>query len=113
MSHPAHPGPLTFRELATLLLILSPIAAITIWGVVRARRGRAAVRAALSQDGLQIIRMRSHRFAWRSPFGIAHRGELIYRFCVRDLQGRERRGWACWGRKWILDSDTLQLRWDD
>lgn len=111
--HPATPHPLTTTDTIVLMVVLTPILLLLVWGVVRLRRGRAAVRAALVRDRYDIVRM---QFRWFShgPFSwTTMRAEAVYRLRVRDQAGRERTGWARWGRRGPFAPDTLELRWDE
>ena len=46
------------------------------------------------------------------PFGTAA-NQSVFRFSVHEAAGGERTGWARWGRKWLLDSGALELKWDE
>jgi hypothetical protein len=94
------------------VVIGSPIAALFVWAIVRARRARDAVRVAVRRSGLEIVRLKQ-RFVRLGPFFPPRRSDLVYRITARDPSGRERMGWALWSRRWPFSRDTLELRWDE
>jgi hypothetical protein len=98
-------------DLVILAVVLAPVAALCAWGFVRAGRARRAIREALARDGCGGVTLRQ-RLLPGGPFGWPSRGQIVYRFIARDRDGRERRGWARWGRRWVLEPDSLELRWD-
>ena len=111
--HPATPQPLTTTDAVVLMVVLTPILLLLLWGVVRLRQGRAAVRAALARDHYDIVRMQFRWFSQGPFFWTTMRAEVVYRLLVRDQAGRERTGWARWGRRWPFAPDALELRWDE
>jgi hypothetical protein len=112
-AHVADHAPLTASDWLVLALICSPIAALWIWGVLRIRQARVAVRAALGGSGFQIVGLK-RRFFRIGPFLPGRlRSGVVYRITARDATGRERKGWAAWGRSWAFTQDKLELRWDD
>jgi hypothetical protein len=113
MTYPAHPEPLALSDIPALIVLVAPILAIYVWGFVRQRRARDAVRAALERDGFSIVRMESRQVRLGPLFWSTRRGHAVYRLVVRDSTGRDRAGWARWGRTWILAPDILELHWDE
>lgn len=111
-THRGNPGPFTTSDWMLLAVICSPIIGLLVWGVVRARRGRDAVRAAVGRSGLEIVRLKQ-RFVRLGPFFPPRRSDLVYRITARDPSGRERTGWALWRRRWAFSRDNLDLRWDE
>ena len=95
------------------IVVAAPIVAILAWGVVRLRRGRAAICASLERAGYNVVSM-EHRVIRQGPlFWTTTKSQVVYRVVVRDADGRHRHGWARWGRRWWLNPDTLELRWDE
>jgi hypothetical protein len=112
VTDPASSASFTTNDWLLLAIICSPIAALCAWGVVRVRQARAAIRAALRNSGLELVRFH-HRFLRLGPFWTRARTHVVYRVTVRDAHGRERTGWAQWGRAWLFSPDTLEFRWDE
>ena len=99
-------------DLVLLAVLVSPILLVSAWGVVRLRRGRLAVRAAIEREGYQIVRM-EHRLIRQGPlFWTTTRSQSVYHVVARDASGREHTAWARWGRTWLFTPDTLELRWE-
>lgn len=97
----------------TVAAIVTGIIALYVWGLLRLRRARAAIRAELTRSGYDIVDMK-HRLVRLGPlFWTTTRSQIVYRIVVRDAAGRRRAGWTRWGRTWLLKPDTLELRWDD
>src|SRR5262245_17103124 len=93
-------------------LAVSPILLLLAWGVVRLRRGRSAVRAAIERGGYEVVRI-EHRLLRQGPlFWTTTRSQSVYHIVARDANGRERTVWARWGRTWLLTPDSLELRWE-
>ena len=114
MGHAVHPAPLTSRDVVLLAaLLLTVIALFLSASYARARRARAAVGRALGDAGYEVVQLNYRWFSFGSGLGLPGRGQLTYRFIARDMNARERTGWARWGRVWVLDPDRLELRWDD
>ena len=103
---------LTSVDRALLLVIVTPIAALVLWGIVRLGQARTAIRASLEAEGLESLQVR--RSFRHGPFaGTTSRGHAVYRVAARDKSGRERRGWARWGRAWLTNPDVLEMRWEE
>jgi hypothetical protein len=103
----------TLTDVITLGAVIAPIVALAGWGVVRVRRSRTEVRAALEQAGYHILRI-THRIVWYGPFfWTTSRGQIVYCVVVRETGGRQRTGWARWGRRWLGNPDGIELRWDE
>jgi hypothetical protein len=111
--HPARPTPITSSDFATLIVVAAPILAIMAWGLARVRRAHREVRAALDHGGYAVVGMEQRLFRLGPLFWTTTRGQIVYRLIVRDEGGRQRTGWARWGRTWLTKPDTLELRWDD
>lgn len=106
------PVALTIADSILFGIVVAPIAALIVWGIVRLQQARAAIRAQLDAEGLEILELR--RSLRHGPFaGSTARGHSVYRVTVRDRSGAERRGWARWGRPWLTSPDALELRWDE
>ena len=74
---------------------------------------RSAIRASLAQAGYEIVKMQ-YRLLRQGPlFWTTTRSQIVYRLIVRDAAGRQRTGWARWGRAWLFKAITLELRWDE
>jgi hypothetical protein len=113
MTHPAHPAPFTISDWVLLAIICSPIAALYAVGIARMRHARSAVQLALRKSGFEIVRLKQ-RFLRQGPFFFhGYRSDIVYRVTARDAQGRERAGWARWGRIWVFGRDSLEVRWDE
>lgn len=96
-----------------LAVLLAAIAVFLLAVHARMRRARAAVHRALADAGYEVLRLRYRALSFGSGFGLPGHGQFTYRLVARDCTGKERRGWARWGRVWLPDPDRLQLRWDD
>jgi hypothetical protein len=113
MSHYAHPQPLTPQDWFVLAVLLSPIAALWIWGVIRLRRARRAIHDAVEREGLRLIAMRG-RWVRQGPFfWTTTRSQMVYRLTAEDEANQRRTGWARWGRTWLFRPDRLELKWDE
>ena len=110
--HPAHPRPLTVYDWLLLTIICSPIAALYVWGVFRARRARAEIRDTLRASALEVVALKRQIFRLGPFFRTVSRGHMVYRVIVLDAAGHQRTGWARWGRTWLPEPDTLEFRWD-
>ena len=113
MTHPGHPQSLAVGDWFLIAAICSPIGVLIAIGLARLRRARAAVRDALGRADLDVIRLkrcllRVGPFPWTTSGG-----RVVYRVTARDARGRQRTGWARWGRAWLFSPDTLDFRWDD
>lgn len=84
-----------------------------VWTILRFRRARAEIRAALEQAGYEVMHM-SHRYLRLGPFSVWNTSRLQYVFHiqVRETVGRQRTAWARWGRTWLTSPDTLELNWE-
>lgn len=111
--HPAHPQPLTVYDWLLLALICSPIAALYVWGIFRGRRARAEIRATLRADGFDLVALNRRMFRLGPLYRTTTRSQMVYRVIVRDAAGRQRTGWARWGRTWLPRPDVLEFRWDE
>jgi hypothetical protein len=111
--HPAKPTPLAPADLTGLIVVVAPILVLVAWGLARVRRAHREVRAALDDGGYAVVRMEQRLFRLGPLFWTTARGQIVYRVIVCDNGGRQRSGWARWGRTWLTRPDTLELRWDD
>jgi hypothetical protein len=111
--HPAMPIPLALGDVAGLILVVSPILALVAWALARMRRARAAIRAALDHGGYAVVQIERRLFRLGPLFWTTTRSQIVYRVIAQDPGGRQRTGWARWGRTWLTKPDTLELRWDD
>jgi hypothetical protein len=111
--HPATPTPFAPADFAVLIVVVAPILTLVAWGLARMRRAHTAVRAALDHDGYAVVRLERRFFRLGPLFSTTTRGQIVYRVIVRDDGGRQRTGWARWGRTWLPKPDTLELQWDD
>ena len=93
-------------------IVATPIAVILAWGVVRLRRGRAAVLAAIEREGYEVVRIERRVLRQGPLFWTTTRSQSVYRVVARDVSGREHMGWARWGRTWLFTRDSLELRWE-
>lgn len=113
--HAAHPQPLTVADLFALAAIIAPIVVLLVWtGLARSRRARTEVRRALENSGYHIVRL-DYRWLRQGPlfWSSNQHTHLVYRVVVHDAEGRERMGWARWGRTWLFNPpDKLEFRWD-
>lgn len=101
----AHPGVLVL-PLALVLLVAG-------WGVRRVARARREICEALARQQLRVVHMR-RRHMRLGPFaGTTSRAQLVYLVDARDASGSTRILWARWGRSWLGDRDTLELRRSD
>jgi len=114
VTHPAHAQPFTASDWFVLGVVISPILAVLVWGLVRARHARAAIRDAIRAKGFDVLQMKQRWFRF-GPFSfwMTSRGQVVYRLIVRDSAGRRRMGWARWGRTWLPRPDTLEFQWDE
>ncbi len=89
------------------------LGAIVAWGILRLRRGRAAIRTALQQQGCKVLEMK-RRIIRLGPFSrTTTRSQIVYRVLVHQADGRQRTIWARWGRTWLPKPDQLELAWDE
>ena|SRR5438094_1178848 len=97
--------------LVSILLLF--IIANLLWGIRRWRRSSVEVRSALERAGYDVVHMERRIFR-EGPFSwTTTRSQCVFRFIVHESTGRERTGWARWGRKWLPDPDQLELKWDE
>jgi hypothetical protein len=98
-----------FVALAVVLGV--PLVAISL---IRVRRAGEYVRASLQQAGYEVVQLQ-YRFLRWGPYAWTtnQRSQTVYRVVVREHGGRERHGWARWGRPWFWLDDKLEFRWDD
>jgi hypothetical protein len=96
-----------------LAILVIAIVATVLWGAIRLRQGRAAIRTAVERDGYSIVRMQRSLFRQGPLFWTTTPSQIIYRVLVRESGGRQRTVWARWGRTWLPKPDTVDLRWDD
>ena len=99
-------------DLYVLAVVATPIALLVYWGLVRLRRGRAAVRAAIERDGLNVVRIERRVLRQGPLFWTTTGSQSVYRVVARDASGREHTAWARWGRTWLFTPDSLELRWE-
>jgi hypothetical protein len=98
-----------------ILVVAVPfiIIALFVWGVLRLRRGRAAIQVALEQAGYEVVKM-ERRIVRQGPFlWTTSNSQIVYRVLVSERSGRQRTAWARWGRTWLPEPDKLDLKWDD
>jgi len=95
-----------------LLLAAALPIAIVAWGVVRLRRTRRTVCASLERDGYHIVRIERRVLRQGPLFWTSTPSQVVYRLTVLDTSGRQRTGWARWGRRWLPNPDALKLWWD-
>jgi hypothetical protein len=100
---------LVFVGLAVIVGL--PVVAISL---IRIRRAGEHVRASLQQAGYNVVRLQYRFLKWGPYSWTTNQGsQVVYRVLARGLDGRERRGWARWGRPWFWMADRLELHWDD
>lgn len=97
--------------LAVIVVIL--IAACVLWGLVRLRAGRAAIRTALERDGYSIVTMHRSLFRQGPLFWSTTPSQIVYRVQVRESSGRQRTVWARWGRSWLPKPDAVDFKWEE
>ena len=97
--------------LAVIAVIL--IAALVVWGLLRIRAGRAAIRTALEHDGYRIVTMRRSLFRQGPLFWSTTPSQIVYRVLVRESSGRQRTVWARWGRSWLPKPDVVDFKWEE
>ncbi len=87
--------------------------ALQLWAWDQGRRARHEIRSQIERSGCRVIKMK-YRFFRIGPFSLLNssRSQHHYRVLVQDATGRERIVWAQWGRRWLWDHDTLELRWE-
>jgi hypothetical protein len=102
-----------------IVLAVAWLAAIVLFivgVVVRLRRSRAIVRAALERAGYDVLEM-NYRYLRFGPFFSlwnTSRAQDVYRVLVRHrVSGAEETVWARWGRSWITASKKLEFRCQD
>lgn len=96
-----------------VILIGTGIIAIVIGGVVRIRKGRAAIQTTLNRDGYSVVTMQYRVFRQGPLFWTTTRSQIVYRVLVCDGEGRQHILWARWGRSWLPERDRVDLRWND
>lgn len=113
--HFASAGPWTTKDtmvfVSLAVVVGVPLLALSL---IRIRRAGDRVRASLQKAGYDIVQIR-YRFLRWGPYAWTtnQRSQIVYRVVVRDQGGRERQGWARWGRPWFWMDDKLELKWDD
>lgn len=84
--------------------------------VIRLRRSRAIVRAALEVAGFEVLKM-NYRYLRLGPFFSlwdTSRAQDVYRVSVRNRSsGTDQTVWARWGRRWFAARPTLEFRCED
>lgn len=100
------------RDVLLIALAVSPILLLSALGVVRLRRGRSEVRAAIEREGYEIVRMERRMFRQGPLFWTTTNSQIVYHVVARNASGRERTVWARWGRTWLFTPDLLELRWE-
>src|SRR5581483_8780204 len=95
---------------------LVAIVLIVAFVVMRLRRSRAIVRAALERAGYEVLTM-NYRYLRFGPFFSlwnTSRAQDVYRVLVRDRStGTDQTVWARWGRRWFAAPKKLEFRCDD
>jgi hypothetical protein len=99
-----------------IVLAVAWLAAIIMFVVgvlVRLRRSRGIVRAALERAGYDVLEM-NYRYLRFGPFFSlwnTSRAQDVYRVLVRHrVSGSEETVWARWGRSWITAPQKLEFR---
>ena len=100
-------------DAVAIAVLTAPVMALVAWGLVRIRRARAAIRAAVERQGLEMVGLEHRLFRLGPLFSTTTRSQIVYRLVVRESTGRQRTGWARWGRSWLGTPDVLELRWDE
>lgn len=85
-----------------------------VWTVRRRIRARAEIRSALERAGHEVVKMQ-HRALRLGAFSVwnTSRTQFVFRVVVCEAGGQQRVGWARWGRRWLSDPDTFELKWDE
>ncbi len=85
-----------------------------VWAVRRRLRARAEIRLALERAGHEVVKMQ-HRMLRLGAFSVwnTSRSQFVFRVVVCEAGGQQRTGWARWGRSWLTDPDTFELKWDE
>jgi len=104
--------PLMLTDVFPLGSVIAPILALIAWGMFRLGRSRGAIQAALERKGYEVLQMerrivRQGMFWWTTT-----PAQIVFRVLVLEPNGRQRTVWARWGRRWLPEPDTLELRWD-
>ena len=90
------------------------VAAVLLWGVQQRSRARQEIRDEIERSGGKVVKM-TYRHLRLGPFSLwnSSRTQHVYRVLVQEPTGRERVGWARWGRRWYWNPDSLELKWRD
>jgi hypothetical protein len=101
-----------------VLAIAWLVAIVLITGgiIMRLRRSRAVVRAALERAGYDVLKM-NYRYLRFGPFFSlwnTSRAQDVYRVLVRERStGADQTVWARWGRTWFTAPQKLEFRCED
>lgn len=89
------------------------LVSLFVWGFRRRRRAFAEVRTELNGTGYRIEKLETRNFRQGPFLKSSGRSQFVFRFVVREATGRQRTGWARWGRTWLPEPDELEMKWDD
>ncbi len=95
-----------------IVIWVGGILALTVWGYYRMFRSYSDVRKSLEQEGYRNVRL-NLRLIRSGPFRGVRRSDVVFQVRALEASGRERSGWARWGRKSLTAPDTFELLWDD
>jgi outer membrane lipopolysaccharide assembly protein LptE/RlpB len=100
--------------IAFLFSVFVLVIAGCVWNVRRRLRAPAEVRLALERAGHEVVKMQ-HRALRLGAFSVwnTSRTQFVFRVVVCEAGGQQRVGWARWGRRWLSDPDTFELKWDE
>jgi hypothetical protein len=92
------------------MLPLALVLLLAGWGARRVGRARREICEELARQQLRVVRMR-RRHMRLGPFAdTTSRAQLVYHVDARDASGSTRILWTRWGRSWLRERDTLELR---
>ena len=86
------------------------------WGMLRMRKSRVIVRAALEKAGYDVLELQYRHLRLGPFFSLweTSRGQAVYRVALRERStGLDATVWARWGRPWPLAPDRLEFRCAD
>ena len=76
--------------------------------------GRSILEHWAKSSGFELLSQESCWFFKGPFFFTATRGQDVFRFTIRDTQGRTRSGYAKCGGFWLGTlTDQIDVRWDD
>ena len=90
------------------------VIAMAAWSLQQGWRVRREIRGKIEKEGAKVIKVNS-RYLRLGPYSRwnTSRSQHVYRVIVQEATGRKRIVWARWGRRWIWNLDTLELKWVD